>query len=591
MPYRTPNRLIPSVMLAGAIAAAALGLPTAAGAASSPDPGGGPILPLAQVLPGMDCTGETVVQGTSISSFDVHVIDVLDAPGEGPRILIRASGPAVDSTGIAAGFSGSPVYCPDSTGTPANAGAISESVGDYGNHLALVTPIEQMLGEPVFAPSHARLLTAPRRPLMGPLSVAGLSGGMFDVLREAASRAGRTVLAAPGDPLSTFSVQPLVPGASVGVSYSTGVVGVGAVGTVTYRNGQTVYAFGHPFDEVGRRSLPLQDAYVYDVVGNPDPLLGSYKLAAPGHVEGTLTSDTPNAVIGQVGAGPTMIPLQVNATDLDTGRAIEEATQVADETDVGSPLGTSLLGLVAPLAIGQAATDVYDGPPANESGRMCLRLTIRELGTLGFCKRYVGTGFAGGGGPGLPELATATASDAGSALALLDSEQFAPLHVTSVAATITAQGGLAEAALLSAKAPLRVKAGRTVRVHLLLRRYRGALQRVTVKLRIPRQVHGPLLVSIHGPSGPPGGANPLVIPLSLLLGAPGPSPRPPESASALRQRVTAIASYDGLEATLLGAPAPGRRPGGRPPSGRTEHVYRDPALLINGQAHLTFLVR
>ena len=67
--------------------------------------------------PGMNCTGETVVQGTTISSFNVQVIDVVDAPGEGARILVQVSGPAVDATGVAEGFSGSPVYCPDRSAT------------------------------------------------------------------------------------------------------------------------------------------------------------------------------------------------------------------------------------------------------------------------------------------------------------------------------------------------------------------------------------------------------------------------------------------------------------------------------------------
>ena len=50
------------------------------------------------------------------------------------------SGPAVDETGIGPGFSGSPVICDGR-----NAGAISEGLGEYGNHVALATPIEEML--------------------------------------------------------------------------------------------------------------------------------------------------------------------------------------------------------------------------------------------------------------------------------------------------------------------------------------------------------------------------------------------------------------------------------------------------------------
>ena len=83
--------------------AAALVLPASAAVAD-----GGPIMPLSQVQPGMNCTGETVVQGTTISSFSVHVIDIVQDPVQGARILVRVSGPAVPA-GVAEGFSGSPV--------------------------------------------------------------------------------------------------------------------------------------------------------------------------------------------------------------------------------------------------------------------------------------------------------------------------------------------------------------------------------------------------------------------------------------------------------------------------------------------------
>src|SRR6478672_9573633 len=92
---------------------------------------GGPIMPLSQVKPGMNCTGETVIQGTTISTFGVHVLDVVQDPTEGARILISVSGPAVAATGIAEGFSGSPVLCDDGGGTLRNIGAISEEIGQY----------------------------------------------------------------------------------------------------------------------------------------------------------------------------------------------------------------------------------------------------------------------------------------------------------------------------------------------------------------------------------------------------------------------------------------------------------------------------
>ncbi len=101
---------------------------------------GDPTMPLSQVQAGMRCTGYSVIQGTTISSFDVQVLDVAggEASGVG-NILIQVSGPAVDATGIGPGFSGSPIYCPDAAGVSRNIGAISQSVNEYGGKVALAT--------------------------------------------------------------------------------------------------------------------------------------------------------------------------------------------------------------------------------------------------------------------------------------------------------------------------------------------------------------------------------------------------------------------------------------------------------------------
>ena len=80
---------------------------------AAPALAGDPIMPLADVRPGMECTGYSVVQGTEIASFDVEMLDVIDgdASGQGPRLLVRVSGDAVEDTGVGPGFSGSPIYC------------------------------------------------------------------------------------------------------------------------------------------------------------------------------------------------------------------------------------------------------------------------------------------------------------------------------------------------------------------------------------------------------------------------------------------------------------------------------------------------
>jgi hypothetical protein len=575
----------PLKLLRQGFVALVLILASAGTAAAAP-----PIMPLSQVTAGMNCTGLTVVQGTTISSFNVHVIDVVaDPDAGGTRILVSVSGPAVDATGIAEGFSGSPVECPGADGQLLPIGAISAGVGQFGNNVGLVTPIEQLLGEPVHPPSDVAFTSARATPLAGPLTVSGLSSSIFALLARAAEKAHRAVVPSPAVGSPGFPVQLLQPGAAVAIGYSAGAVSVGGIGTVTLRDGDNVYTFGHELDGAGRRSLVMQDAYVYGVVGNPNVSQGdtSYKLAAPGHVEGTVTADTPNGVIGVAGAGPPTTPLIVNAHDLDTGRTQSEGTRVADETDVGDPGGTSLLTVIAPLAVAQAAIDVYDGAPAAETGAMCLTVNVREIrGPLRFCNRYLGVGGTGSGALQPPELALSAGGDVGTAFSLLDSVAFSALHVVSVTVELNAQRGLHEASIVSAAGPRRARAGQRVRVRLTVRLYRGPLRTITIPLRIPPFASGRTTVTISQASPPGGGGGPpsgnggssLVGQLSVALGGgpSGPSGSPPSSVAALRRAFTAIGTYDGLRARIAPLPA--------------QNLYRDPNLMITGSARFHLFV-
>src|SRR3954469_10714992 len=183
-------------LLAGLLAALAFAAPAQAG---------DPIMPLSQVHRGMHCTGYSVIKGTDISSFDIDVIDVTE-----DGILIEASGPAVDQTGIGEGFSGSPIYCKDSQGVARNIGAIAAGIGDYGNHKALATPIEQMLAEPVVAPGMGAAAKSARsaraRPLLAPPPIAGTAPPVQDPLpgsprlaaADADPRAGARPQGGPG---------------------------------------------------------------------------------------------------------------------------------------------------------------------------------------------------------------------------------------------------------------------------------------------------------------------------------------------------------------------------------------------------------
>ena len=138
--------------------AVALGLGAVAALGwAAPAQAGDPTMPLSQVQPGMHCEARSVLRGTQISTFNADVVDIVrgDSGAGQERILFRFSGGEIDRTGVGPGFSGSPIYCRGSDGVLRVAAAISEGIGEYGNTLALATPIEQILAQPVDPPTGA----------------------------------------------------------------------------------------------------------------------------------------------------------------------------------------------------------------------------------------------------------------------------------------------------------------------------------------------------------------------------------------------------------------------------------------------------
>ena len=538
--------------------------------AAAPARAADPIMPLSQVRAGMRCTALSVVRGVQISRFDVEILDVVtgDPYAGGPRILVRVSGPAVSPAGVGPGFSGSPVYCPDGKGVDRNAGAISELLGDYGNNVVLATPIEQVLGQGPVAPRSARrdpALLASARPLATPLTVSGLSAPMRASLSRAAKRLGRSVLAAPSGPAQGYPVQNLRPGASVGVGLSTGDIGIGSIGTVTYRLGPAIWAYGHPEDGVGQRSLPLQDAYVFGVINNPvgTEEARSYKFAVTGHTLGTLTNDFINGVSGVVGGLPRTIPFTATIRDLDTGASHVVQAQVADERSL--ELGSSL-DMAGTFALGQGSSQTLGATPPRVSSSLCLRIVVRERRRpLGFCSRYADQ--------------VSPLDDASRAFRLVDAFKFGRLTPLSVSARLGLQRGVPEAFLVRARAPRRVRPGQRVRIGLLLQERRAGRRRTAVYLRVPRSAKpGRHVLRLTGttPRSPEVGFEER-LEIALTPESPGNSAGP-RSLGALAKQIAALRkTRDGLRATLSR-------------SGRGPVLLPASKLLIRGRARLPVTV-
>jgi hypothetical protein len=299
-----------------------------------------PLLPISDLRPGMRGVARTVFEGTEPRSFDVELMGVADASRpKGRLILFRALGDTLAHMGIVAGMSGSPVYVDGKL-----VGAISMGFAFAKDAIGLITPIDEMLdamdrvGQPAgswmgsttatYAPILKSFLTrtpdpaAWESPLIGHSSMvegskltmlcgSGWAPGMEPTLANFAAQSG---LAAPsgawgGDGGDGEAPGDLLPGSAMGVLLIGGDASLGAIGTVTYRDGNRVVAFGHPLFQAGPVELPLTAARIHTVVAS---VSSSFKLGSPGTIVGTIRQDLRAGVCGVVGEKPAMLPITID---------------------------------------------------------------------------------------------------------------------------------------------------------------------------------------------------------------------------------------------------------------------------------------
>ncbi len=552
---------------------AALAFPTIATAQA-------PIMPLSEVQQGMRCTGLSVFKGQAIETFDVEILDVLGQGTTGrsqPRILVKVSGDRIERSGLAQGFSGSPVMCPGADGVLKNAGALSEGLGDYGDKVVLATPIEQVIGTPVTAP-RARSRRAARRdakllaaaePLRMPMSIGGLDRTLMRGLSEAAQRRGITIVASPSIPADSAPVLPMEPGSAVGVGLSTGDVTFSGIGTVSYTDGNDLWAFGHQFDAAGGRSLFLQDAYVAGIVSNPVYADGyvSYKLATAVHDRGTLSYDGFDAVAGTLGGLPPSIPVRVVVNDDDRGLRRVLNVGIADESALDNPTGYTGLSFIAPIAVSQGATEILGAAPQRLAGRMCMRVKLRERkAPLRFCNRYVSDGTGYGETVGLNPVALGAGTDASGALSIFDGFKGRPVHVKSVSARVRQTRAQRQAYIRTVDLPATVRRGATVPVRLVTRVVRGRVRVFRFNWKVPRDLElGTRKLDIRG-SDPDNGFGFFFDDLIIDFGGGNyTDTEGPRTVKALVEQFEGLNRWDGVRVRKVG------------------RLFRDPTYRIGGR--------
>ncbi|PYS17732.1 MAG: hypothetical protein DMG17_08615 [Acidobacteria bacterium] len=311
-----------------------------------------------EVRPGMKGIARTVFQGTKIDEFEVELLGVLKnfAPKQ-DMILARLSGGPLSHTGVIAGMSGSPVYVDGKL-----LGAVAFSFPFATEPIAGIQPIQQMLS---LLDQKGSLGTPPQRASSGGFPAESPTAFVYSQFRKleagtplyqlmlpqsllasspfgtAASPASMTRIQTPlfvsgaseaalqqfAPFFSVFGFAPvqgggsgsaaasaagpanIEPGSSINVELIRGDISWSANGTVTYVDGNKIYAFGHPNLTAGPTDVPMSAGYVISLLPN---LQNSFKLAVPLNVVGAFQQDRSTGIAGTLGATSKMIPVSVS---------------------------------------------------------------------------------------------------------------------------------------------------------------------------------------------------------------------------------------------------------------------------------------
>ncbi|MGO8734863.1 MAG: SpoIVB peptidase S55 domain-containing protein [Terriglobia bacterium] len=309
------------------------------------------LFPIADVKPGLKGVGRTIFEGDKIEEFQVEILGILSnvlAPKH-DLILARLSGGPLEKTGVIAGMSGSPVYIDGKL-----VGAVAISFPFSKEPLAGITPIKEMLQvvpeakgqsqaqaempldfrmartatglresarlipQQDFSPESLRRFF-PARPaelslpaLQLPLRFGGFAAEALEPYLPLFRQMGFEPMmggALSGGESSTPVKAELEPGSMISMLLVRGDLNLGADCTITYRQGNNLYACGHHVLSMGPAQIPFAPAHVLVTVPS---IASSFKLDAPGQVVGTIRQDRFDAIYGVVGEkNPPMIPVTV----------------------------------------------------------------------------------------------------------------------------------------------------------------------------------------------------------------------------------------------------------------------------------------
>jgi hypothetical protein len=329
----------------------------------------------------------------------------------------------------------------------------------------------------VFGPGVSHEVATLLRPIATPLNLGGFSPDVADMLGASFRDYGfipvAGAAAAAQLPETTSTSTSLRPGAAVGINIVSGDFNMGATGTVTEVIGNKIYAFGHPFFNLGPIAFPMTKAHIHTLLPS---MMSSMKISTLGDVIGTVHQDRATTIAGLTGAAPSTIPVKIS---LESERGFKKQFEFRVVND---QLFTPLFTYASILSTLTSYERETGAATFNIKGTM----NVKSHGQIKIEDVFSGN--------------TASMNTAGSIMApltfLLDND-FEPIQIEAVDLTIqsTEQPRTAtiERVWLDSARP---RAGRTVPLKVLMRTYRGDEVIQTVPLEIPANATGSLSVMV-----------------------------------------------------------------------------------------------
>lgn len=312
--------------------------------------------PVSQIKPGMRGVTLTVLQGTNIVPVETEILGVAeDYLGPNKDLIIgRLVDEKTKLTGAVHGMSGSPLYIEGKL-----VGALSRRIAMFekDGHCGF-TPIADMLEVEKKIKDPVRATWQPRHSFPGnflwknaqtsswlslPLSFSGISLYAKKALEQIWGQLGFLIADGGGSGHEEKKGGELQPGSPVSAAFLTGDLRMAGTGTLTWREGNRVLAFGHPMMNLGDVALPMCEAEIITTIPSYET---PYKLANVRRVVGTVQQDRLSAIAGKVGEIPVLPRYRVKVKFENETEKVFEGHFVSNETVTPSALASLIIEAV-----------------------------------------------------------------------------------------------------------------------------------------------------------------------------------------------------------------------------------------------------